>query len=168
MSAGMVVCFETEEELSRALELLQPASKARVQTYTPKAPDGLLEKSGVPIAVLIAGLLGVSGMFAMEALANVVAYPLDIGGRPQFSWPSFVPIAFEIGVLCAMLAGFFGYLVAARMPRIYDPVDECESLRRSMRDEWVVAIHTSDPQALERVRKILDGLHPKLNGEMPT
>jgi hypothetical protein len=117
--------------------------------------------------MLAAGLIGVCGMFAMEALANTSAYPWDIGGRPKLSWPSFVPIAFEVSVLCAMLGGFFAYLVAARIPKLYDPVDEFELMRDAMRNRWVVAIPTGDAQVREQARKILDSLQSKPDTEMP-
>jgi hypothetical protein len=110
--------------------------------------------------MFVAGITGFVGFFLLMTYADVYAYPLDIGGRPTFAWPAFVPIAFEIGVLCAMAVGFFGYFIICHMPQLYDPVDECDDLKGASRDGWFLAIRTSDRERATQARALIDTLRP--------
>jgi hypothetical protein len=151
---GVLGAFSSESALIDATARLR-ALRFEPQTYTPKIIEGGDVSSPLPLIALIGGLAGVAAGFVMQVYANVVAYPLDIGGRPKFSWPAFVPIAFEIGVLFAIVSAIIGAFVAGGLFSFYDPVDECEAMRRAMRDRWVVAVRTDDPQRRARARAIL-------------
>jgi len=142
MSSGLVAAFETETALQDALQRLRAEHVDCLRTYTPKAVEGEPENSPLPFVIFI-------------------------GGRPEFSWPAFVPIAFEIGVLFAVLAGVVGYFIVNRMPRLYERIDECDCMRQAMRDRWIVAIHSDDRNELANARSILDRLHPVAIEEVP-
>lgn len=157
---GVLAGFETENALRHALDRLAAEDVEAVETYTPKPLDEHPAGSPLPLVMFVAGMLGFIGFFLLMTYADVWAYPLNIGGRPKFAWPSFVPIAFELGVLCAMAAGFFGYFVLCRLPRPYDPIDECASFRRASRDGWFVAVRSPDPGHIGRARDLLAGLKP--------
>ena len=156
----LVAEFASEIGLKDALRRLRSARVGELRTYTPMALSGEAENSPLPLIIFVAGMIGFAAGFAMEVYANAVSYPLDIGGRPEFSWPAFVPIAFEIGVLFAMLGGVLGYFVVNRMPRFYERIDECDFMRRATRDRWILSIRSDDQSKLARAREVLDLLHP--------
>ncbi len=161
----MVASFASQASLSQALPRLRSAGLGPVETYTPNAIEDPGQPSSVlPLIVLVSGLSGAALGFWMQVYASGTGYPLDIGGRPAFSWPAFVPIAFETGILAAMLAGFFGFLVISRMPRLYDPVDEAQLMRAVSRDRWCIAIRTEAP---DRVAVLLHALSAEQIEDLP-
>ncbi len=155
---GVLAEFESAQALRDALERLAAADVREIETYTPAPLDEDSSGSPLPLLMFVAGMLGFIGFMALMTYADVYAYPLNIGGRPQFAWPAFVPIAFEIAVLCAMAAGFFGYFVVCRMPRLYDPIDECDQLKEASRDGWFVAVRSDDAARLARARAVFSTL----------
>jgi hypothetical protein len=146
---SLLAAFADREALQSALHQLRAREFDPLETYTPQ----LLEESGSPLpaAIFCAGVLTMAASFVLQVYANVGAYPLDIGGRPKFSWPSFIPIAFENGILVAIAVGFFGYLIINRMPRLYEPMDEAVTIRRASRDMWCVHVRTDRSTDAQRI-----------------
>ena len=165
--SDLVAAFASESGLKDALQRLRAERLGNLRTYTPMALGGAPEISPLPAVIFVTGMIGVAAGFAMEVYANAVSYPLDIGGRPEFSWPAFVPIAFEIGVLFAVVGGVLGYFVVNRMPRLYERIDECDFMRGATRNQWIVAIRSDDRNELARAREVLDRLHPTVIAEVP-
>ncbi len=162
MSASLLVTFASERELLDALGTLRAKRLGDIEIYTPKPIE--TGYSIVPTLVLIAGILGTVASFALQTYADTAAYPLDIGGRPDLSWPAFIPIAFENGVLVAVLVGFFAFFAVNHMPRLYDAIDETIGIRRATRDSWCLAIRTEVP---ESVRRLLGDFAPEMIEELP-
>lgn len=157
---ALLAGFESEEALKRAMRGLAAEHLECAETYTPMPLEREASGSVLPLWMFLAGMAGFIGFFLLMSYANVRAYPLDIGGRPDFAWPPYVPIAFELGVLCAMVAGFIGYFALCRMPTLYDPVDECEGFREASRNGWFLTVRCEDPESLAHARRTLQGLEP--------
>jgi hypothetical protein len=148
--SSVLAAFDDQQALRSALHRLQSAELGPLETYTPQPlAEGA---SSLPLAIFLGGVLTMVASFALQVYANVSAYPLDIGGRPRFSWPAFVPIALENGILAAVATGFFGYLILNRLPRLYEPIDEGIAIRRASCDFWCVAVRTD---STEEARHIL-------------
>ena len=152
--SGILAAFESEAELVRALAALRDR-QFKYETYTPKPLDEHPSGSPLPLIMFIAGMIAFSGFFFLLTWVNMWNWPIDIGGRPLFSWPAFVPITFELGILSAVVAGFIGYFVINRLPRLYEPIDNCRSMRRAMCDLWIVAVDSDDSARTSQARQLL-------------
>ncbi|MBV9750795.1 MAG: DUF3341 domain-containing protein [Acetobacteraceae bacterium] len=133
----IVARFATKDDLVRAVKRLRQRG-LRIETRTPIAlpEDEEGEGSWIPLLIFLAGIIGAGLGFGMQSLATASSYPLVIGGRPNFFWTSYTVFAFECGVLAAVATGFVSFFVANRLPRLWEPADECDMLRDATRDGW--------------------------------
>ena len=157
---GIMAAYESPPHLRAALERARRAGYTCVDAYAPFPVPGLeggLPGRGSPIPwiVLAAGLAGAAGAFGLQAYA-AFDYPLNVGGRPRFSWPAYIPITFELTVLCAALAGLLAFFVIARFPRLDHPVFSDPRFRRASQDRFFVCIRADDPRyAADHARGVL-------------
>ena len=131
---GLMAEFENSDELLVAAQRAREAGYRRMDAFSPFPVEGLADAVGfhftrVPLICLIGGLIGCSGGFFLQYWPNVFGYPLNIGGKPYNSWPNFIPITFELTILCAGLATVFGMLALNGLPTPYHPVFNVPRLR---------------------------------------
>lgn len=164
--------FATHEELLRAAEKAYAHGYRKMDGFAPFPVEGLAEalgkKTRLPMLVLFGGIVGGLGAYLMQWDANVVSYPINIGGRPLNSWPAFVPITFELTVLGAALTAFFFSLGLNGLPRPYHPVFNVPEFERASQDRFFLCIETKDRifQAAQ-TREFLQSLNPLLIAEVP-
>ncbi|MGE5303627.1 MAG: DUF3341 domain-containing protein [Alphaproteobacteria bacterium] len=161
---GLMAEFETPEALLNATRRAFEAGFRRMDAYSPFPVEGLAEALGfhgtrVPLIVLIGGLIGCIGGFFLQYWVHVIDYPLIIGGRPLNSWPSFVPVTFELTILIAALSAFFGLLALNGLPMPYHPVFNVEQFQLASRNRFFLCIQADDPKFNPaETRRFLDGV----------
>jgi hypothetical protein len=156
---GVMGEFDSPETLIEASRRAYAAGFRRMDAYSPFPVDGLAEalgfhRSHVPLIVLIGGILGCLGGFLLQYWAAVIDYPINVGGRPLNSWPSFVPVTFELTILLAALSAVFGVLALNGLPMPYHPVFNVERFELASRNRFFLCIEATDAQFdLENVRR---------------
>lgn len=144
---AVVAEFATPESLAAAARHVRSAGFRRIETYAPYAVEEDADRRGraLPAIVLAGGLIGALLGVLMQWAPSVLLYPLNVGGRPLASWPAFGPIAFEIAVLCAVAAGFFGFFALNRLPLLYHPVFRAPDFARASQDRFFLSVAAADP-----------------------
>lgn len=146
---GLLAEFAGPEELVHAAKELHARGYRRVESYSPFAVEGVAEAfhfrpSAVAIIFLVAAVLGAGGGYFMQYYASVISYPENIGGRPLQSWPSFIPITFEMGVLGGVLGGILGMILLNRLPRYSHPVSNVARFRAASSDAFFLCVESAD------------------------
>jgi hypothetical protein len=164
---GLLAEFKDPTALVEAARQAYAAGYRRMDAYTPFPVEGLAEALGfrrtrVPLIVFIGGLVGALTGYGMQYWCNAVDYPINVGGRPLNSWPSFLPVTFELTVLFAALAGVFGLLALCGLPMPYHPLFHVPRFAQVSRDRFFLCIEHTDPKFdHEATRQFLAGLGPR-------
>jgi ActD protein len=162
---GVMAEFATPEAL------LAAAIRCRreftdVDAYSPFAVDGLADalgftRNGVAATTLAGGVLGGAGAYFLQWYTAVIDYPINAGGRPLHSWPSFIPATFELTVLGAALAAFAGFLLLSGLPQLNHPVFDVPDFDLASKNRFFLCVRASDPAFdAARVERLFAELDP--------
>lgn len=164
---GYLAEFDNPSTLVAAAQRAYERGYRRMDAYSPYPVEGLAEALGdrrnyLPFVTLLGGIVGGVGAYFLQYWTSVVGYPINVGGRPLHSWPSFVPIAFETTILFAGLAAVLGMVVASGLPRLYHPVFNVQAFQRATRDGFFLCVEARDRQFdLDETRQFLHGLNAR-------
>ena len=148
---GVMAEFANPTDCVTAARKVYSLGYRRINGYSPYPIEELSEAIGfthtrLPLIVFIGGLLGGLGGFFMQYWIAAMDYPLNVGGKPLNSWPAFIPIMFEMTVLCAAFAAVLGMLVLNKLPQPYHPVFNAPNFAFATRDRFFLAVEANDPK----------------------
>ncbi|HEY7327226.1 MAG TPA: DUF3341 domain-containing protein [Gemmataceae bacterium] len=170
---GLLAEFDNPATLVQATRSAYEAGYRRMDAYAPfpieELPDALgFHRTRMPLLILIGGIVGALSGFALQYYCAVISYPINVAGRPLNSWPSWIPVTFELTVLIASLTAVFGLLALCGLPMPYHPLFHVPRFSRASRDAFFLCIESTDPR-FERTstRDFLAGLSPREVTEVP-
>jgi ActD protein len=146
---GLVAEFDDPNAFVQAARATRDYGFHRFEAYSPypiKALDKIIKSHNfVAPIVLGGGLLGAAIAWSMQYYIAAIDYPTNVGGRPLYSWPSFIPILFELTVLLASCGAFFGTLALCGFPRPNFPLFNLPRFAEASSSRFFLCIEAHDP-----------------------
>jgi hypothetical protein len=147
---GVLAEYGSGAALLTAIEHGKGAGYTQMEAYTPlpmhEVSHALGHTNDLPKYVLAGGLVGALTGFGLQYYAAVVHYPVNVGGRPLNSWPSFIPVTFEMTILFAALTAVLGMLALNGLPRPHHPVFSVPGFELASRDRFFLLVPHYDPR----------------------
>lgn len=142
--------FKEPEKILIAARITREKGYKKVEVYSPFPINGLPEVLGYNSNVIgwttfVGGIVGVISGYALQYYSSVLSYPHNIGGRPLNSWPAFIPICFELGILFAAFSAIFSMFILNGLPQPYHPIFNAPDFSLATRDRFFLTIEENDP-----------------------
>lgn len=170
---GLMAEFDSPTELVQAARRAHDEGYRKMDAYTPFPIEELSDAIGfrhtrLPLVVLIGGIVGCLGGYGLQYWVSAIEYPLNVGGRPYNSWPSFIPVTFETTVLVAAVSAVLGMLALNGLPMPYHPVFNVKSFALASKDKFFLCIEAEDPMYDRAATEhFLKTLRPREIAEVP-
>jgi hypothetical protein len=163
---GLVADFDKIDEFLAAVAKVRDAGFTKWDTHTPFVVHGLDAAMGVrptklPFLVFAGGATGCAAGIGLQWFTNAFDYPYLISGKPLFSLPANIPVAFEMTILFSALTTLIGMLALNGLPQLHHPLHTSRLMKRATDDRFVISIEAADPKFdADRTRALLESLGP--------
>lgn len=146
---GVLAEYDSPSAIYHACEQVRDAGFRRFDSYTPFPVHGLdkamgLGPSYLPWLVLCAGITGASLALLLAVWTSAYDYPLNIGGKPLWSIPAFIPVIFECTILLSGLTAVFGMFALNGMPTFHHPLHNIARFAKATDDKFFILIEARD------------------------
>jgi len=146
---GVLAEFDTPGELVEASRKVRDAGYTDFDCFSPFPVHGIDEAMGIkrtilPLLVFGGGFVGTLGGVFLQWWMNAYNWPWNIAGKPAWSIPANVPIAFETTILLAVFTTFFGMWILNKLPQVWHPFFRLDRFARTTDDAFLLGIDARD------------------------
>lgn len=148
---GVMAEYDNGQQLLDATRQVMAQGFTRVEAYTPVPIEELNDvihktRTVLPKLVLAGGLTGMATGFGLQYWAQVIEFPMNVGGRPLASWTTFIVPSYELTILFAALTAAIGMIMLNGLPQPYHPVFNVERFAMASSDRFFLVIESTDPK----------------------
>jgi len=164
---GLMAEFDTATELVDAARQVRDAGYKKTDAFSPfplhEIDEALgIKRSILPFLVFGGGIAGLLTGLGLQIFVHYIDYPLNIGGRPYISLPSFIPPAYELTILFAAFTAVFGMLFLNGLPQPYHPVFNVPRFALATREKFFLLIEKKDAKFdYEETKSFMQSLNPQ-------
>jgi hypothetical protein len=175
---GVVAEFDNSDALLEAAEKVKAAGYRDVDAYTPIPVHGLTDvlewkDDKLGWVVFFHGIAGFAAGYFLQwwtsqgipvsntalQVNGLLPYPMNVGGKPEFSIPAFFPPAYELTILLAAFGAVFGMIAFNGLPKPHHPVFNAACMNRASSDRYVLCVEATDPRYDEdEIEELMNGL----------
>ncbi|MGO4524343.1 DUF3341 domain-containing protein [Microvirga sp. 2MCAF35] len=170
---GIIAEFRSPDALMDAVRATKRAGFTRIDAFSPFPLPDLADELGIRTSIIpwiafVTALVGAGLQYGSQYWMNAIDYPLNVGGRPLNSWPTFIPSTLIVAILWAGAATLLGLLVILRLPRLHHPVFSVHGFERVTNDRFFLCVLSEDPLFDSgATREFLETLSPQAVREVP-
>ncbi len=148
---GIMAEFDTPTEVVDAARKVREAGYTKTDAFSPFPIHEMDEALGIrrsilPYLVFGGGVTGLLLGVGLQVFVHYFEYPMNVGGRPYISIPSFVPVSYELTILLAGITAVLGMLFLNGLPRPYHPVFNVPRFALATREKFFLIIESADPK----------------------
>jgi hypothetical protein len=158
---GYLAEYDTPGELIEAARRVRDAGYTDFDCYSPFPVHGIdpamgIKRTILPLIIFGGGFTGALGGLALQWYCNAHAWTWNISGKPTWSIPANIPIAYECGILLAVLTSFFGMWALNKLPQVWHPLFRIDRFARVTDDGFFLGIEAKDRRFdADKTKKLL-------------
>jgi mono/diheme cytochrome c family protein len=160
---GVLAEYDTPGELVEAARRVRDAGYTEFDCYSPFPVHGIdpamgIKRTILPVLIFGGGFSGAIGGLALQWYCNAHAWTWNISGKPTWSIPANIPIAYECAILLAVFASFFGMWGLNKLPQVWHPLFRMDRFARVTDDGFFLGIEAADRRFdREKTKELLQG-----------
>lgn len=158
---GVLAEFEGPGSLVKAAAKVRDAGYTQFDCYSPFPVHGIDDAMGIkrtilPVIVFCVGFGGTLGGILLQWWMNAYNWPWNVSGKPAWSIPANIPIAYETTILASVFASFFGMWILNKLPQVWHPFFKLDRFLKASDDGFLLGIEAADKRFdLEKTTELL-------------